>query len=205
MNLKAKYDSHLKKLEFANEFRNHFVNLANHYLQSYDSWSRQGNIDHNNYNWLTKNVDQMQANLGGIGIINYVAPFGRFHSTNYQVLINTISKFREKIHQTEINLCDDCLTRYIGIYEKIIISNKKELKNPFLWFKEGINFLLILPFNILKWFGLMNSKTVKQITNNLVYKIFTGLVALIAFISSIVTIIQGKEATIGFIKAVVEK
>lgn len=203
--LVAKYNSHIKKLEFANEFRNHFVNLANQYLQSYETWSKQGEVNNNDYNWLTKNVDQMQSNLGVIGIINYVAPFGRFHSSNYQVLINTIPKFREKVLQTEINMSDDCLTRYIGINEKIVINDKKELKNPFLWFKEGINFLLILPFNILKWFGLLNSKIVRQIANNFIYKIITGLIALITLISGLVTIIQGKEDTLKFLKEILGK
>ncbi|MCR5860967.1 hypothetical protein LRS05_01870 [Flavobacterium sp. J372] len=120
--LRQIYARQKNSLEFAIEFKNRFVTLANKYFKSYDSWSREGEVDYEQYTWLTKNVDQMQYDLGRIGIIDYVAPFTRYHIPRYQVLVNTLPKFRERLQNVEVNIADDCLARHIGISESIILK-----------------------------------------------------------------------------------
>lgn len=192
------------KLDFAFEFRNRFINLANHYQSTYDDWSRSGEIIDEEYTWLTKNVELMQSSIGGYGVVDYIAPFNRYRFPRYQILINTLPKFRERIDSTDINMSDDCLLRYIGVLENILIRIKKELGNPFIWFKEGIAIVMILPLNILHWLGLINNTKVKSVENNSVYKFTTGFIALITLVSGIVTILQGKDVVVTFIKSLLE-
>ncbi len=58
---------------------------------------------------------------------------------------------------------------------------------------------------ILNWVGIFSSKTVDKIMANTLYKIFTGIIALVTFLSGIVTIIQGKEQTLELIHKIFGK
>lgn len=52
----------VKKIDFAGEYRNKFVDFANKYFQTYDRYSRLGNFDGELYVWLTMNVSKIQSN-----------------------------------------------------------------------------------------------------------------------------------------------
>jgi hypothetical protein len=195
-----------KKIAFANEYRNKFNLLTNKYFETYDSWSRSGNFDGELYVWLTMNVNQMQEYLGNQGVMEYIAPFQTYKISNYQIVINTIPKFRDgSIKDFDINSVDDCLLRYIGYLKGIINENMKNLKNPIIWFREGFREVLSIPIFILNWFGIISSRTVSSIKDSLIFKAIAGLISLITLISSIVTIIVGKDQTIEFIHRLLEK
>ncbi|HEX9512988.1 MAG TPA: hypothetical protein VF939_21005 [Puia sp.] len=187
--------------DFAFEYRNKFVEFANKYSNSFDRYSRTGDFDYELYTWLTKNVNRIQANLGHIGVMNYVAPFQMYQVKNYQIIINTLPKFREgKISDFDINACDDSLLRYIGSVEDTLGKIKKKIKNPFIWFKEGFQEIFNLPFYLLNWFGVLSDSALAKVTRNAFYKLATGIGALVTFASGVVTIIQGKEQTIEMIR-----
>ncbi|HTN21652.1 MAG TPA: hypothetical protein VL125_14310 [Pelobium sp.] len=199
-----RFTTNLKNLNFANEFRNKFIDFANDYFRSYDSWSRKGTFNGDKYVWLTMNVNKMQGQLGHLGTMHYVAPFQIYQISNYQILINTIPKFRDgKVQEFDVNSSDDCLLRYLGVIENIVTQNQKSLKNPVIWFKEGMHEVLSLPILILNWFGIFSNRTLAKIMTSSIYKVFTGLTALITLISGIVTIIQGKEKTIELIQKII--
>lgn len=195
-----------KKLAFANEYRNKFILLTNKYFETYDRWSRSGNFDSELYVWLTMNVSQMQEFLGNQGVMEYIAPFQTYKISNYQIVINTIPKFRDgSIEDFDINSVDDCLLRYIGYLEGILNENINNLKNPIIWFREGFREVLSIPIFILYWFGIISSRTVSSIKDSLIFKAIAGLISLITLISSIVTIIVGKDQTLEFIHRLLGK
>jgi hypothetical protein len=175
-------------------------------MSSYDHWTKAGKIDNEKYIWLTKNVNKMQEKLGGHGRMFYVAPFRTYQIPRYEIVINTLPKFKEgNIKDFDLNSVDDCLIRYIGVLEGVIDSTDKKLKNPIIWFKEGFQELVTIPIYLLNWFGLISDKNVFKITSNLLYKIISGVGGLIAFVSSAVTIIQGKEAVIELMHKILNK
>lgn len=191
----------IEKLNFSAEYRNKFVELANNYFSKYDRFERKGEIDNQLYIWLTKNVNKIQAQVGQIGTIHYVAPFRQYQVTNYQVIINSLPKFRDgNVQDFDVNSVDDCLLRYIGQLEDYEKSIKEELKNPFVWFRQGIQEALILPLLIFKWFGIFNSSFFYKIKQSFFYKIFAGVMALITLLSGIVTIIIGMDQTMAWVK-----
>jgi hypothetical protein len=55
---------------------------------------------------------------------------------------------------------------------------------------------MTLPLYIFNWFGLMSDRTVAKVSRNVIWRLLAGIGGLVAFISGIVTIIQGKEQTI---------
>lgn len=194
------------QFDFTNEFRNKFVELSNKYYENYDTYSRSGEVDNELYHWLTKNSIRMQGELGRYGIIEYIGPFRSYVVKHYEVILNTLPKYREgKVQEFDANTCDDTLIRYLGLLEESINKANKKIKNPFIWFQKGIRTLLSFPIYLLNWFGIINENSLSKITGNILFKIFTGIIALVAFISSIVTIIQGRADTLKFIKELFEK
>ncbi len=132
--------------------------------------------------------------------MDYIAPFQTYHVPNYHIILNTIPKFREgTVVNFDVNSVDDCLLRHLGHEEERIKNKEKNLRNPFIWFRWGFQEILSIPIYFLGWFGIFNSRTIERITNNIIFKLFSGIIALVIFISSIVTIIQGKEATIEYL------
>lgn len=191
----------IDKLNFAVEYRNKFVEFANIYFSKYDRFERKGEVDNQLYVWLTKNVNKIQSQVGQNGTIHYVAPFRQYQISNYQVIINSIPKFRDgNVQEFDVNSVDDCLLRYIGQLEEYEKTINAELKNPFIWFRQGVQEALILPLLIFKWFGIFSSNFFYKIKQSLLYKIFSGIMALVTLFSGIVTIIVGWDQTIIWIK-----
>jgi hypothetical protein len=204
--LKQSFLKAQKRLEFTNKYRNCFVEFANNFYKTYDKWDRQGEIEHEKYVWLTMNGNKMQGMLGMTGIMGYIAPFQRYTVSNYNIVLNTIPKFRDKsITEFEVNSTDDCLLRYIGITDEIVKDRLKQVKNPFLWIKQGFTEFFSLPIYLLNWFGILPDRFVGRITSNMIFKILTGIGGLVTFISGLVTIIQGKDQAIEFFKRIFNK
>ena len=196
-----RYQRILKEKNFGVEYRNRFVEFANKYFETTHGYYSQKNFDTELYIWLTKNVNEIQANLGHLGKMHYVAAFQMYEVKNYEVVINTLPKFRDgKIESFDVNSTDDCLLRYIGSMKKIIESLSKKLKNPIIWFKEGFQEIISLPLYIFNWFGILSDRAVARVTTNVIWKVLAGLGGLVTFVSGIVTIIQGKDQTIELLR-----
>ena len=187
--------------EFGSEYRNKFIEFATKYSENYNRRSQSGNFDGELYVWLTKNVSKIQIIVGYFGIMDYITP--SYIIPDYQIIINTIPKFRKgKIENFDVNYVDDCLLRYIGYIEERSNETIKNLKNPIIWFRTGFQEIISIPLFVLNWFGIFSKNRVNSIIESAIYKIFTGIIALITLLSGIVTIIQGKEKTIEFINKI---
>lgn len=117
--LRKSYVLTQEKLDFTSEYRNQFVSFVNNFNKTYNRFERRGEVDHEKYVWLTKNANKMQGILGQTGLMEYIGPFQQYTISNYNIIINTIPKFRDNtITDFDINSADDCLLRYIGIVEE---------------------------------------------------------------------------------------
>jgi hypothetical protein len=192
---------------FIFDYREKFIDFANKYFESHNKFlGRDGSFDGESYTWLTKNVNKVQDTLGHSGTIEYIASYQRYRISNYQIVINTIPKFRDgTVEIFDINSTDDCLLRYLGQLDGIIEISKKNLKNPVIWFKIGVQEILSIPFFILNWFGIFSNRTINKIIGGTFYKIITGVIALVTLVSGSVTIIVGKEQTIEYINNLLGK
>lgn len=203
------YNKHsrvLKKIDFGVEYRNKLIEFSNKYFETYDRWSRADHFDRQLYVWLTMNVNKIQGNLGTFGIMDYIAPFQTYKISNYQIVINTIPKFRdETVRDFEVNSVDDCLLRYIGYLEEYSQDTQKNLKNPIVWFREGFREVLSIPIFMLNWFGIISSRAVNSIQDSLIYKVLSGLIALVTLVSGLVTIVVGYDQTLEFISRLLSK
>lgn len=206
LTLLKSYKRLVEKHNFAFEYREKFISLSNKYFETFDGWNKSGSVDSNIYMWLTKNVSTIQIDLGHLGTMHYVAPFQIYQISNYQIIINTLPKFRTgKVQLFDADSADDCLLRYLGILETAITSINKKLKNPFIWFKDGFQEIISLPIYVLNWFGIFSDSTTKKVTTNSFFKLLTGLGSLVTFVSGLVTIIQGEEQVLTFVKHLIHK
>lgn len=184
------------KVNFANEYRDKFNQLSLKYAKSYDHSSRKGKIDDKIYVWLTMNVDKIQKFIGTFGIMSYKPAYQTKMFSNYQVIINTIPKFREgKIDNYDIIQVDECLLRYLGHMEEINKEVLRKLTNPLIWLREGFKEIFSVPILILNWFDIISNQTLNSIQESFIYKITTGIIALVSLISGLVTIIIGYNET----------
>lgn len=195
-----------KKIDFASEYRNKFVDFSNKYFKTYDRYSRMGDFDGEQYVWLTMNVSKIQNYVGSFGEMTYKPAFQNYMINNYQIIINTIPKFREgQVESFDVGAVDDCLLRYIGHLEEYSKDTQKNLRNPIVWFREGFREIMSIPIFILSWFGIISNRTVNSIKNSLFYKVISGLIALVALVSGVVTIIVGYDQTIEFVNRLIGK
>lgn len=201
-----RHSSVVKKIDFAVEYKNKFMEFSNKYFETYDSWRGSGEFDRQLYIWLTMNVSKIQGNLRTFGIMDYIAPFHTYRVSNYQIVINTIPKFRDgSVRDFDVNSVDDCLLRYIGYLEEYCQDTQKNLKNPIVWFREGFREVLSIPIFILNWFGIISKRTVNSIKDSLIYKVLSGLIALVTLLSGLVTIVVGYDQTLEFVNRLLGK
>ena len=193
----------VNKLNFAGEYRKKFIEFVNKYFKNRDRWSRSGDLDGELYVWLTKNVSKIQNYVGSFGIMSYKPAYQNYIINHYQIITNTIPKFREgQVESFDVGSVDDCLLRYIGHLEEYQKETFRNLKNPIIWFREGFREILSIPIFILSWFGIISNRTLNTIKDSLIYKVLSGLIALITLVSGIVTIIVGYEQTLNFMNKV---
>lgn len=196
----------VKKIDFAGEYRNKFIDFANKYFENYSHWNRSETFDYKQYAWLTMNGDKIQNDVGSFGIMSYKPAFQNYMINDYCIIINTIPKFQEgHIVSFDVNSVDDCLLRHLGYLEDYSKDTLKNLRNPIVWFREGFRELLSVPIFILSWFGIISNRTVNSIKDSLIYKVISGLIALVTLVSGLVTIVVGYDQTLEFVNRLIGK
>ncbi len=189
-------------INFSNDYRNAFIEIANNFSSGGTFLSSREPLNSEKYMWLTRHSSKMQEMMGYDGIVNYTAPFQRFNAPNYQIILNTIPKFRNHITATDINLVDDSLLRFMGKVEGQSEKARKYLQNPIIWLRQGFREIFSLPFYLLSWFGILSDRAVMKIKMNLVFKVISGVAGILSFVSAIVTILLGYKQTLSLLSRI---
>jgi hypothetical protein len=167
----------------------------------------QNTFNGDKYQWLKMNSSKMQRLMGSFGIAAVYKPPGANHIfRNYEMLVNGISGIRESytqmasgygldldrriLHET-ISMIDDMLLTFIGAADNLVDEAQKELKNPLIWLREGVRFIVTSPISLMYWSGLIRYRTYNTLSNNFLVKLLSFLIGVIGIVSSIVTIVTG--------------
>jgi hypothetical protein len=62
-----------------------------------------------------------------------------------------------------------------------------------------------IPIFILNWFGIISNRTLNSIKDSLIYKVISGIIALVTLVSGLVTILVGYKPTIEFLSGIFKK
>ena len=187
-------------IDFIQEYLKKFVEFANSYLES-------KNPSHKRYDWLVRNSDKAQEILGTAGIIHYQAPFGRFTSSRYEVLVNTVPKFTDGMgpSQSDIAMVDTALRRALGIRQQRTEAAIRALKNPIKWLTTGVGTLLIAPLALLKEFGIVSGNLVNRVKARGLFSFVTGLLSFVGILETTIGIMLGKSLVITTIEWAVKQ
>lgn len=141
---------------------------------------------------LLLQADKAQRLLYDSGIPDYRPPSAGYMIKNYQILINVVPKLRNPSGFTEeFEWINKLLIMQIGRNEELQESIKKEMFNPIILLREGIQFFTTLPISLLYWTGLIQYSTLYKLSNNVFVKFINFLIMILGLISAIFTIVLG--------------
>jgi len=189
----------VKNENFAIEFMNNYRDFCSPLFQN--------TFNGDKYQWLKMKSTKMQTLMGSFGIASVYKPPGANHYfRNYEIIVNGISGIREnysemvnsysldlerRILQEVISTIDDVLLTFIGAAEGWVNEAQKEVKNPLIWLREGVRFVVTSPISLMYWSGLVRYRMYNTLSNNYPVKLLSFLIGVIGLVSSIVTIVTG--------------
>lgn len=204
---------HKKKLNFTSDYINKFREFGNELYSNH--------FNQTNYEWLKMKSFKMQSLSGDFGVARTYKPTGaNYYLKGYQIIINGLTEvkniyqrmsgtygglnFEWQMLQESLGMIDDTLLSYIGFLENKSEQKLKAIRNPVTWFREGIQFIVTLPISLIYWSGIINYRAYNKVNNNVFVKLISLAVGIIAFISSIITIVTGYVPFSDFIKDLFE-
>lgn len=150
--------------------------------------------------WMIHRSNRMQHQMGQDGVFSvYRPPFANYGIRNYQIIHNMLPTLRQEFDDDILvsqaaqtaNTLQEALLRHLGSIDDVREVCIAELKNPFIWFREGIRALLSVPITLLVWFGVLSERTQTRITANPIFSILSAITAVVGFLSAIVSLILG--------------
>jgi hypothetical protein len=180
-------------------FLREFMSLFGRYFQS-------NGQDEALYVELTQRLSRMQRQIGGHGILYmFRPPFANFAYRDFPILLNLLPEYRTSANDWALrsqashyaSAIRDCLLRYSGSLEELEADSRSELKNPFIWFREGVRTFLALPFRLLRSLGILSGETESEIRSSKLARIGAGVLALVTLAAGIVQIVTGWD---GFLR-----
>lgn len=194
------------KNEEDNKTLNDFEEQFTEFCQSMSA----NNFDNNIYSILMRKSEEIQKLLGHYGIMaTYQASRYDNIYRNYQVIVNELPKIRDNYSnisnmlspkiilsciEESINLITDSLLRKSGEMERLNNMYIKELKNPFIWLRSGIQFIITSPIIIVCWSGLIEYQVYVRITNNFFVRFMSFVIVMVELYGTVVTIVTGNQA-----------
>ncbi len=127
----------------------------------------------------------------------YKPPHANYMIGDYPVLVNLLpelnraanDEFLGRIAGEYATMIEEVLDRYSGELETSADRAKAPLRNPLIWFREGVEACLAVPRTILAAFGVVRRSG--RHPQGKVAMVTSGLFALVTFVSGLVTIVAG--------------
>ena len=171
------------------------------YIQVFTRYMNSAGTDGQAYGELIERSLRVQDLLGGVGFMaQYMAPFGRYSVPNYQIVLNGVPAMRRDFEVLTSGRSDhgqlvgETLVRYMGWSADRIREKQRELRNPVAWFREGVAAVLLVPLWLFRSLGLLSGTRADRVAASPLFRLITGLVALVGLIGSIFTIVLGWSA-----------
>jgi hypothetical protein len=162
------------------------------------------------YGWLTHRASRMQREMGSAGIVHtFRPPFANFAYQNYPIVLNMLPELRRWATDSPRPLdqfreyaaaLHEALIRYDGQLVDALEHSQKQLWNPFVHLREGVQFVLLLPFRILGWLGFGGETLQSRLAGMMLVRVLSALVALATLIASLVTVISGGEQAVSIVR-----
>jgi hypothetical protein len=185
-----------RKLKTVNEniiFEDEFLSNLKKFVEQQDM---------NMYGWLIHRSHKMQTMMGSYGILaQFQLPYKSYIYQNYPVILNVIPMIQqsfstfglENMGREYATLVHEAILRHIGAMEDKKEALEKDIINPLTIIREGMQSIVKLPLLILFSFGLLNRRIYDVVSASGVFKVVSGIIGFIGFLSAVVGLITGWE------------
>lgn len=179
-----------------------FVQLFGQYVQSDAK-------DDAAYTELMRRVTRMQAEMGSHGMMAMFRPaFANVAYKNYAILPNMLPEYRHYAGDWALrgqasqyaSVIRDALLRYSGTLDEVASDVRVELRNPIIWFRNGVRAIVAAPFALLRSLGIISEARETDLTSSVVLKVGSGILALITLVAGLVQIATGWETSVAFVR-----
>jgi len=170
------------------------------FLQYLHDFLQIRSVSSENYSWLLRHSYEMQADMGEFGVMGYRPAYERYVIPNCPVVLNCLPQMRRTLElefsggsafEEHGAMLQEAILRYAGALEGQAREMNGLLRNPIVWFRYGIQLLLLIPFMILRSLGLRMIPENGVLQNQSAFRAFAAVAAIAAFCSSVVTIVAG--------------
>ena len=169
------------------------------YLLKYKQLVDSGPSEKKHYQWLLRNVDKMEYQMGEYGLIGYRPPFANYQIQNYAALSNTLLNIRTPA-AVDLAGTQALLERYIGARDNQIAKKWKEIFNPLIWLTRAVRLILLDgPLWIFRSVGLMSGNTENKIRN---YSLVNPIIGTITLLGSLASIVSGWNSLVKFLSQI---
>lgn len=183
------------------------------YLNKFKKYVESQGKDNDTYGWMIYESVKMQRQLGILGImLNYKPPGANYMHRNYQVLMNMLPELHRTFNSDllvfsslvsdYVQILQEMLVRHLGVLNEERNDIKSEMRNPFKAFRSGIQFILLSPAYIVNWFGLATDSFLWRLSRNTLFKLLSGFVAIVGFISAVVGLVVGWQDFVTIIRSI---
>lgn len=168
------------------------------FLEVFGRFSEPQEFHPDAYEWLIRESVAMQRELGEYGIVAYQPPWQQVLYTRYEIIVNLLPELRRtKIRANQglhrrydtylemVAIYLETILRYLGVLDREIGRLQTDLWNPFTWFREGIQVIMLVPVLIIHWFGFIGATTVWHLKSSGLFRVIGSIFALVSFLSGI--------------------
>jgi hypothetical protein len=175
--------------------------LVQEFGRKFADFTRSEGGDIEAYTWLTMNSPRMQVAMGSHGI--YAAfrpPFANYQYRDYPIILNLLPELRRALADPILSrslaeqyhsAISEALLRYAGSLEQRTENVHSELRNPVIWLREGVRWIVALPLTMLSWVGLLSPGRARAISYGGVFRVVSAIVTLVGFVSAVMGIVLG--------------
>ncbi|QNB09252.1 hypothetical protein G5S34_22520 [Herbaspirillum frisingense] len=180
------------------------IDLVSNFLSKLKEYISSVGNNHEAYGWLLHRSHKMQRELGLYGIYaSYSPPYSGRVYVNYPIILNMLPEMRKAFEddylaRTQLGYqygaaIQETIIRYAGALADQREELDRKIRNPVIWFREGIRILMALPISIIGWLGAMSERTVSSIVGSRGFALVTAFASIIGFLSAVIGIALGWE------------
>lgn len=183
------------------------VEFTANFLEKLKAYATSNGQDMQAYSELVFNQYKMQAILGPFGILSFREPYSGIIHQRYHLIPNHLLSLRDAFlndNGYQIQSYHDQLVQtllgYMGYLNQVDEGIYKNLRNPLIWFREGVKSLLFMPFFVLHSLGLIPDAVSQSRLGNRILTLISSLVALIGLLSAIMQVTLTWEPFVAWVK-----
>jgi hypothetical protein len=180
------------------------VKFGAEFMEHLQVFFRSRGKDNAAYAWLTQNSLRMQRELGAFGWLTaYRRPFDSIVHNHAAVITTLLPELYGELNNVgysgpnEIAVAQmqqtlqEVIIRHGGLLQERDQAIVRDLRNPVIWFREGVRAVVYLPVSLLTWLGLAPAASADRVSGSFLGRFLTGVIGVVTLVAALVTIAVG--------------